>query len=389
MAIYGYTKNYNLIKPEFDSDTWHDYEYDNLDVIDAVLGTILKANNFKGIWKNDEVYNVGDCVAVQETSEIYTVEIQHTTDSSSTFEQFYEEYPEYYNSWNGIALSKDWAIKLGNKVNDGTNEDYSSKAYAISEGLVSEGSAKEWATKATTVYGGLKSAKTYAEQSQTSAEASAASASAALASMNSAEEFKEAAEASAQDSADSAADAMTYANNAQTSAVASEASNQSAASTVNGFDAHAAQKQTEFDNNAAQKQAAVDASANAAAQSATNSQNSADAAAASAAEVAGAVIFIPQTSGSISLETNKNYHQRINAETTYIPPESTELEGSIVHQIFIELSIDTVTAINWGDGVLFVNGEAPDVSTTGTYMIYYQWSFGISKWLVGAYKAGA
>lgn len=389
MAIYGYTKNYNLIKPEFDSDTWHDYEYDNLDVIDAVLGTILKVNNFKGIWKNDETYNVGDCVAVQETSEIYTVAVQHTTDSSSTFAQFYEEYPKYYNSWNGIALSKDWAIKLGDKVNDGTNEDYSSKAYAISTGLIADGSAKEWATKSTPVSGGLESAKTYAEQSQTSAQASATSASQALASMNSAEGFKNASEASAQDSADSAADAMTYANNAQTSATASEASNQSAANTVNGFDTHAAQKQTEFDNNAAQKQAAIDASANAAAQSATNSQNSANAAAASAAEVAGAVVFISQTSGSISLETNKNYHQRINAATTYVPPASTALQGSIVHQIFIELSIDTVAAINWGADVLFVNGEAPDVSTTGTYMVYYQWSYGVTKWLVGAYRVGA
>lgn len=386
MAIYGYTKNYNLIKPEFDSDTWHDYEYDNLDVIDAVLGTVLKVNNFKGVWKNDETYNVGDCIAVQETSEIYTVVVQHTTDSSSTFEQFYEEYPEYYNSWNGIALSKDWAIKLGDKVNDGTDEDYSSKAYAISEGLISEGSAKEWATKSTTVFDGLESAKTYAEQSQTSAEASAVSASEALASMNSAEEFKEAAEASAQDSADSAADAMTYANNAQTFAVASEASNQSAASTVNGFDAHAAQKQTEFDNNAAQKQAAVDASANAAAQSATNSQNSADAAAASAAEVAGAVITLGQTSGTFTLETNKNYTFTVSGNSTISIAEPTN--KAIVNQTFIEIRFQSVVAVNWGD-VLFVNGEAPDISTAGSYMVYYQWSFRRHKWLVGAYKVGA
>lgn len=386
MAIYGYTKNYNLIKPEFDSDTWHDYEYDNLDVIDAVLGTILKVNNFKGIWKNDETYNVGDCVAVQETSEIYTVATQHTTDSSSTFEQFYEEHPEYYNSWNGIALSKDWAIKLGDKVNDGTDEDYSSKAYALSEGLISEGSAKEWATKATTVFDGLESAKTYAERSQASADASAVSASEALASMNSAEGFKNAAEASAQESADSAADSMTYADNAEASAVASEASNQSAANTVNGFDAHAAQKQTEFDNNAAQKQAAVDASAAAAAQSATNSQNSANAAAASAAEVAGAYIIASGVTGTYQLQTNKNYHIELNGDTTFIPPAS--VDEQIVNQIMISIWMPSVVAINWGTNVVFVNGEAPDVSVTGSYFVYYQKTpFG--GWLVGAYKAGA
>lgn len=388
MTAFAYTKNFKLIKPAFDKDPWHQDVYDNLDVIDALIASIMQASNFRGVWKNNTKYEVGDTVTEPTTNSMYLVEIEHTTDDKS-FIEFKNEHPDYYSDWNGMFQSKQWAIKMDGKIVDSTGEDYSSKAYAISTGLINDGSAKEWATKATTVSGGLESAKTYAGQSKTSADASAVSASEALASMNSAEGFKNAAEASAQESADSAADSMTYANNAEASAIASEASKQSAANTVNGFDTHAAQKQTEFDNNAAQKQAAVDASANAAAQSATNSQNSANAAAASAAEVAGAVIFISQTSGSITLESNKNYHQRINAATTYIPPTSTELQGSLVHQIFIELSIDTVAAINWGTDVLFVNGEAPDVSTTGTYMVYYQWSFGVSKWLVGTYKVGA
>lgn len=50
-------------------------------------------------------------------------------------------------------------------------------------------------------------------------------------------------------------------NAAKASQNAAAQSAQSAANTVNGFDAHAAQKQQEFDNNAAQKQAQVDASA--------------------------------------------------------------------------------------------------------------------------------
>lgn len=385
MTAFAYTKNFKLIKPAFDKDPWHQDIYDNLDVIDALIASIMQASNFRGVWKNNTKYEVGDTVTEPTTNSMYLVEIEHTTDDKP-FIEFRNEHPDYYSDWNGMFQSKQWAVKMDGKIVDSTGEDYSSKAYAISTGLIADGSAKEWATKATAVSGSLESAKTYAERSQASADASAVSASEALASMNSAEGFKNASEASAQESADSAADAMTYANNAEASAVASEASNQSVASTVNGFDTHAAQKQTEFDNNAAQKQAAVDASANTAAQYATNSQNSADAAAASAAEVAGAVIMLSQTSGIFTLETNKNYTFSVSGESTISIAEPTN--KAIVNQTFIEMQFQSVVAVNWGD-VLFVNGEAPDISTAGTYMVYYQWSLGGNKWLVGLYKVGA
>ena len=64
MAIYGYTKNYKLIKPKYDTDTWHDYEYDNLDTIDAVLSAIYASGNWKGFWATNTAYVVGDVVIV-------------------------------------------------------------------------------------------------------------------------------------------------------------------------------------------------------------------------------------------------------------------------------------------------------------------------------------
>lgn len=221
------------------------------------------------------------------------------------------------------------------------------------------------------------------------------SAAAALVSEQNAKASELAAASSKQAASNSADAAYVSEQNAKTSeTIASDsriAASQSASAAASSASSALSSKASAESSASSAGQSATDAqnSADAAAQSATASQNSANAAAASAAEVAGAVIFIPQTSGSISLETNKNYHQRINAATTYVPPASTELQGSLVHQIFIELSIDAVVAINWGTDVLFVNGEAPDVSTTGTYMVYYQWSFGVAKWLVGAYKVGA
>ena len=58
MAIYCYTKNYKLIKPQYDTDTWHDYEYDNLDTIDAVLSAIYASGDWQGFWKSNTHYNV-------------------------------------------------------------------------------------------------------------------------------------------------------------------------------------------------------------------------------------------------------------------------------------------------------------------------------------------
>lgn len=74
------------------------------------------------------------------------------------------------------------------------------------------------------------------------------------------------------------AEAEKQKNAAAASAAAAAASAKSAADTVNGFDAHAADKTTAFNNNAASKQALVDASASAAAASAQEAANSAVAA---------------------------------------------------------------------------------------------------------------
>ena len=69
------------------------------------------------------------------------------------------------------------------------------------------------------------------------------------------------AEASAAASATSAIAAANSASTAKVSEDNAKESADSAATTVTGFDAHAAEKQSAYDNNAAEKQAAVDASA--------------------------------------------------------------------------------------------------------------------------------
>ena len=141
MAIYGYTKNYKLIKPQYDTDTWHDYEYDNLDTIDAVLSAIYASGNWKGFWATNTAYVVGDVVIDRDTDTMYKVMVEHTT-SAGSFAAEWTAHHTYYELWSPNDLAESWATKTDGKVSD---TDYSSKAYAISSGLIDDGSAKEWA----------------------------------------------------------------------------------------------------------------------------------------------------------------------------------------------------------------------------------------------------
>ena len=131
MAVYGYTKNYKLVKPEYDSDTWHDYEYDNLDTIDAILSAIYQSGQFRGFWANNTSYKVKDVVIDRDTDTMYTVLSDHTTPSDVTFEAYRTAQPSYYRQWNANELAKDWAIKTDGKIIDFDTEDYSAKAYTI------------------------------------------------------------------------------------------------------------------------------------------------------------------------------------------------------------------------------------------------------------------
>lgn len=260
MAVYGYTKNYKLVKPQFDSDTWHDYEYDNLDVLDAILGSILKVYNFQGIWKNNTKYDADSYVVIQQDSTLYTVKVTHTTDATSTFEEFYALHPDYYQSWDGIALAQQWATKIDGPVISGeTDPDYSAKAYAIGGEGTETNNAKYYAE--------LASAKDTDAQAQ--ATAAAASAAAALASEQAAATSEAnadgsamAAEASAEAAAQSETNAATSASNAEASATAAAASassvDENATESIATFNANAEAKTTAFDSNATTQTATFD-----------------------------------------------------------------------------------------------------------------------------------
>ena len=117
MAIYGYTKNYKLIKPQYDTDTWHDYEYDNLDTIDAVLSAIYASGDWQGFWKSNTHYNVGSIVIDRDTDTMYKVMVEHTT-SAGSFAAAWTAPHTYYELWSPNDLAESWATKTDGKVSD-------------------------------------------------------------------------------------------------------------------------------------------------------------------------------------------------------------------------------------------------------------------------------
>lgn len=226
MGIRGYTKNYKLIKPEYNTDTWHDYEYDNLDTIDAVLSAIYASGDWQGFWKNNTSYKAGSVVIDQDTDTMYKVVADHTTDGNVTFAEYMFNHPEYYQLWSPNNLAKDWAIK-----DDGLadNQDYSAKAYAVGGVGTETNNAKYYSEQA-----GI--------QAEASAEQAAASASSATASYNS----EQLALSHANQAASSAASSLTGAEQSVASAAISQEKAEYAANSVAGLESFVQEKQNEI-----------------------------------------------------------------------------------------------------------------------------------------------
>lgn len=226
MSVHGYTKNYKLIKPDFDADTWHDYEYDNLDTIDAVLSAIYASGDWQGFWKNNTSYKAGSVVIDKDTDTMYKVVSDHTTDGNVTFAEYMFNHPEYYQLWSPNNLAQDWAIK-----DDGLadNQDYSAKAYAVGGVGTETNNAKYYSEQA-----GI--------QAEASAEQAAASASSATASYNS----EQLALSHANQAASSAASSLTGAEQSVASAAISQEKAEYAANSVAGLESFVQEKQNEI-----------------------------------------------------------------------------------------------------------------------------------------------
>lgn len=87
---------------------------------------------------------------------------------------------------------------------------------------------------------------------------------------------------------------------------------------------------------------------------------------------------ISQTSGNISFDKLGVYRMTINGNTVISLP--TPIAG-IENQIKVYLSIGTTSTVDWGT-TKYYDGHEPFV-TAGNYVIYYDYDFNLSSWVVG------
>lgn len=192
-SIKDYTPNFNLIIPEFNITGWHDYLEENFRSIDAMFYNLFAIKQYKGLWKNNTIYEVNDVLFIGEdttySGRLVKVLVQHTTAGTGDFTEFFENNPTYYETYKDatdaeISAQKayNWAVKMDGPVEDDL---YSSKYYAnivntyadvlqliqnnitiIQNAPVYAQKAQDWAISSTKIDNIDYSSKYYAQKAQ-------------------------------------------------------------------------------------------------------------------------------------------------------------------------------------------------------------------------------
>lgn len=77
--IAGYTQRYNLNLVNYDWVTWHNYEWENWVVLDALLNAALAGTVIEGAWKPNTAYTVNDVVVDTRDGTMLIAVASHTS----------------------------------------------------------------------------------------------------------------------------------------------------------------------------------------------------------------------------------------------------------------------------------------------------------------------
>lgn len=106
MSILGYTPNYGFRLVDFSSVPWHDDEYANWNLIDALLSSSLSIPTIDGNWANSTAYSVGDRLYDSVNPNIYQCLIAHT--SAATPTTFLTDRTNNPTFWALVTLGMTW-----------------------------------------------------------------------------------------------------------------------------------------------------------------------------------------------------------------------------------------------------------------------------------------
>lgn len=100
------TPNISLVKPVYNSVGWHTAVNGNFAIIDAILSEFFVQANFRGLWTNATLYEVGDRLVDTSNSNIYTCLIEHTSAASpTTFSTDRTNNPTYWENTTVVAAT--------------------------------------------------------------------------------------------------------------------------------------------------------------------------------------------------------------------------------------------------------------------------------------------
>ena len=90
-------------------------------------------------------------------------------------------------------------------------------------------------------------------------------------------------------------------------------------------------------------------------------------------------------SGTIALSDNTINKISATGTVTFTLPTITDL--TVFHQIFVQLGMASAQTINLGTSYYF-NKTSPDLSTAGTYNLYFEYDNDATHWVVGTLPKG-
>lgn len=114
-AIYGYTTRFKLKLVNFDWATWHDTEWENWQVMDALIYNYLTLANVRGAWANSTAYAISDKAVDPTAGTIWECVASHTSSASGTFSTERSTYPTYWSQIGG-AVDADAAAQYAQQA---------------------------------------------------------------------------------------------------------------------------------------------------------------------------------------------------------------------------------------------------------------------------------
>jgi Chaperone of endosialidase len=135
-AVRETTKYFDFEIPQFDFPGWHVYYDRNIKTVDTILYLMTGTDSLKGIWKNNELYNIGDRVVDVDVAFAYECFVQHTSPyAPTTFAEARIANPNY---WHAIDFIQALAGTSSTSVVIGTGN----KAFTTQSGRIFSPGAK-------------------------------------------------------------------------------------------------------------------------------------------------------------------------------------------------------------------------------------------------------